>query len=86
MHRRSRSGLGTRVLAVQIAIAASRAWLDFLALHASFGAGLASVGDTAGAWRRVDTPPLCAIGVVIVVGAMSLEEISTPKCLATDLE
>lgn len=85
MHRRGRSGLGTRVLAVQVAITASCARLDLLALHASSRTGLTGVGHTAGAGGRVDAPLLGAIGVVVVVGTVSLEEIRTAKRLATDL-
>lgn len=85
MHRRSGAGLGTCILAVQVAVAASCARLELLALDAGLGTGLTGVGDTAGARGGVDAPPLGAVGVVVVVGAVSLEEISTPKRLATDL-
>lgn len=85
MHRGSRSSLGGGIFAGQIAGATSRAWLKLFALHTSPGTSLAGVGDTTGAGRRVDSAPLGAIAIVIVVGAMPLQEISSPEGFPTYL-
>lgn len=85
MHCGSRSSLRGRVFASQVSGATSCAGLELFALHTSLGARLTGVGDTTGAWRRVNSAPLRTVAIIVVVGAMSLKEISTPKGFPTDL-
>lgn len=44
------------------------------------------MSDTAGARRRVDAPSLGAIAIIVVVGAVSLQEISAREGFFTDLD
>lgn len=85
MHRSSGARLGGSILTGQVAVATPCARFALLALDAGLCAGLAGVGDAAGAGGRVDTPPLGAIAIIVVVGTVSLEQISTPKSLAADV-
>lgn len=50
VHRGRGPGFSTRVLAVQVAIATSRAWLDLLTLDTRFGTSLTGMRDTASTW------------------------------------
>ena len=83
MHGGGRARFGRGVLALDLAVATSRARLELLALDAGSGAGLAGVGDPSGAGGRVDTPPLGAVVVVIVVRPMPLEQIGPGKGFPT---
>lgn len=85
MHRSGGASLGRSILTGQVAVAAPRARLGLLALDPSLCAGLTGVGDTACAGGRVDAPPFGAVAIIIVVGTVSLEKISTPKSLAANL-
>lgn len=85
MHRSGGACLGRGILTGQVAVATSRTRFRLLTLDACLCAGLAGVGDTAGARGGVDAPSLGAIAIVIVVGTVSLEQISTSKGLAADL-
>lgn len=85
VHGSGRPSLCGGIFAVYATIATSCARLDLLALDPGSSTSNAGMGDTTGTRRRVDTPPLGAVAIVVVVGAVSLEEISTPKCFATDL-
>lgn len=85
MHRSSGACLGRGILTSQVAVATPCARFSLLTLDAGLCAGLAGVGDTASAGGRVDAPPLGAIAIIVMVGTVSLEQISTPKSLAADL-
>lgn len=83
MHRSSGACLGGSILTGQVAVATPYARFALLTLDAGLCAGLAGVRDAASARGRVDAPPLGAIAIIVVVGTVSLEQISTPKSLAT---
>ena len=85
MHGSGGASLGGSILTGQVAVATPRARFGLLTLDTSFCAGLAGVCDTASAGRRVDAPPLGAIAIIVVVGTVSLEQISTSKSLAAHL-
>lgn len=66
-------------------MAAPGARLGVLALDASFGASLASMGDATCARCRVDSAFLVWIAIVIVIIAVPLQEISAAKAFAASL-
>lgn len=78
-------GLRRGILACQVPIPTSRTRLRLLALDPCLCAGLAGVGNPAGAGRRIDTSPLSPVVVLVVVGAMSLQKIGATKGLSADL-
>lgn len=85
VHGSSRARLGGGILARQVAAATSRTRLDLLALYPGLCTSLTSVGDTAGSRGRVYAASLDVFAIIIVVGAVSLQEISSPKGFPADL-